>query len=115
MEPETSTEKDLFNIVLEGKLTIEEAAIKKDLIDDAYLKHQNICLNLENITDFDISGVQLLCAANMFFEKNKKALKIKSGDNNDKIIHFLSELGYYNKYGASHGFSCKNCLWKGDL
>ena len=114
MESETITKKNQFNIVLEGKLTIEEASIKKEEINDAYSKHQNVCIDLEQVTDIDISGVQLICSANMFFEKNNKNLTLKS-KNNDKILHVLTELGYYNKYGASHGFSCKKCLWKGEI
>ena len=113
MDSETITEKDQFSIVLEGKLTIEEASINKEVFNDACSKYQSVCIDLEQITDIDISGVQLICSANMFFEKNNKSLTLKS-KKDDKILHVLTELGYYNKYGATHGFSCKNCLWKGN-
>lgn len=114
MDSEKIIEKGQFNIVLEGKLTIEEASIKKDVFNDAYSKHQNVCIDLEKVTDIDISGIQLLCSASMFFEKKNKNLTIKS-KNNDKIIQVLKELGYNHKDGGCYEFSCIKCLWKGNL
>jgi anti-anti-sigma regulatory factor len=113
MDSEIITENDQFNIVLEGKLTIEEASINKEVFNDAYSNHQSVCIDLEQATDIDISGIQLLCSASIFFEKNNKKLTIKS-KNNDKIIQILNELGYNHKDGGCHEFSCNNCLWKGN-
>ena len=50
------------SIVWEGEISIERVANLKDELLKAFDKYEEIRLNIEKVTDFDVPGIQLIYA-----------------------------------------------------
>ncbi len=110
MESSNSSEA-ICNLNFDGKLSIEEASEIKEKIIEAFSKNQVVNLDLTNISDIDLSGIQLICSSNLYFEKNNKKLILKA--KNQLIKQALNESGYIND--VCQETPCNKCLWKGDI
>ena len=101
-----------FTVKMGGPLTIEHAAKLKTFISNMPGEAQEILLDLDGVTDLDLSCIQLLCSANLSFDKTSKRLIWKSAQT-EVITHALSEAGYTREM-VCHEKPCNNCLWKGE-
>jgi ABC-type transporter Mla MlaB component len=95
-----------------GPLTIEHAAKLKTFMSNVSEESEVIVLDLDGVTDIDLSCIQLLCSANLFFDKTRKRLIRKSAQN-EVMTLALSEAGYTREM-VCHEEPCNNCLWKGE-
>lgn len=104
------------NVVLamEKDLTIGVVTDLKERILKELQTSDAVTLNLENIENIDIAGLQILCSANRCFEMNKKTFAIQTGDKFGFFKTFMIESGYDSNGSCPEG-TCKMCLWKGDL
>ncbi|MFA5904245.1 MAG: STAS domain-containing protein [Desulfobacula sp.] len=99
-------------IKFSGAMGIAQANEAKTILVKSLSSYRNVVLDLKEVSDVDMSIVQLLCSANMSFEKSDRHLTI-TGKDKDLITALLTELGYENDFGCS-GNPCNTCLWKGE-
>ena len=96
----------------QGELTIVQISEFKKKITDIMPDSKEVLVDLLNITDMDVSCLQLLCSANRSFEQNKTPLTRK-GNLTDIMKQTLLDAGYDLGTGCPEA-PCKNCFWKGD-
>ena len=71
-----------------------------------------VVVDLSGITNMDLAGIQVLCSANMMFEKSKTMLNF-AGEHTELVKEILADSGYESNGGCPEN-PCKNCFWKGD-
>lgn len=98
---------------IDKELTIAEVTSLKDNIVKEMPSSEAVVIDLEGVERLDIAGLQLLCAANRSFEKQKKIFTVQTGGNNEFFRNFMIQAGY-DSSGSCHESSCNRCLWKGD-
>jgi len=111
MEYTLEQEDNTCVLTLEGELGIQNAGELKIAISGILDTCPRVEVNLAHISQIDLSCIQVLCAANRSFEKNKKIFKKKSG--NRKIRDRLIQLGFFDNKGYTEG-PCVTCFWKGE-
>ncbi|MBI9090440.1 MAG: STAS domain-containing protein [Desulfobacterium sp.] len=112
MDLKTEKSGSTVTVKMGGPLTIEHAAKLKTFMSNVSGDAEEIFVDLDGVTDIDLSCIQLLCSANLSFDKNRKRLIWKNAHTN-VITRALSEAGYTREV-VCHDKPCKNCLWKGD-
>jgi anti-anti-sigma factor len=112
MDLKTEKTGNIVTVKMGGPLTIEHAAKFKNFISNLPGEAEEIVLDLDGVTDIDLSCIQLLCSANLFFDKTRKRLIRKSAQT-EVITRALSEAGYTREM-VCHEKPCNNCLWKGE-
>ena len=100
-------------LTIEKSLTIADVSALKDDIMKHMPSAESLTINLQRVEAMDIAGLQLLCAANRSFQKQKKRFEVDTGDNTDFFKNLNIQAGY-DKNGSCHESSCARCLWKGD-
>ena len=79
-------------VKMAGPLTIEHATELSSCISNLPGGSEVFNVDLDEVTDIDLSCIQLLCSANSSFEKSRKRFILKSVQR--KIItHALDEAG----------------------
>ena len=112
MECNINPEGIKCGIKFSGAMGIAQANDAKMTMMNVLSSYGNVTLDLKEVREMDMSIVQLLCSANMSFEKSGKLLSI-TGKDTDSVTSLLTELGYDNNFGCSEN-PCKTCLWKGE-
>lgn len=72
----------------------------------------NLTVDMDMVDRVDVSFVQLLCSANISFEKKEKRIDVLTGKNVELWRAVLSDAGFDLHDGCPEK-KCKNCLWKG--
>jgi anti-anti-sigma regulatory factor len=99
--------KNVLN--LEGELTIIHSSEIRDLLLKAINKSKHVELNLDSVTDTDLSFLQLLCSAHRTAMKLNKSFSIKGG-----YPEILNETAVDAGFPLQKGckLDCDNsCLW----
>ncbi len=112
MDLKTEKTGNTVTVKMGGPLTIEHVAELKTFMSNVSGEAEEILVDLDDVTDIDLSCIQLLCSANLSFDKTRKRLTRKSAQTK-VITRALSEAGYTREM-VCHDKPCKNCLWKGD-
>ncbi len=76
---------------LNGELSIQNIKETKKLIEHALRNNANVTIDHSKVTEFDLSYVQLLVAAQKQALKDKKKIEIK--DNSDSFLDTLQLAG----------------------
>ena len=61
---------------IKGAMTIYEAVSIRDAFIESLEAFDGVILNLEEVTEIDISGIQLIISANKTAQKNNKAFTV---------------------------------------
>ena len=94
---------------LKGELTIVNSSELRDILRDALSTSKNVELNLENITDVDLSFLQLLCSAHRTSLKSEKSFSIH-GSYPEVLSEAARDAGFPLPKGCK--LDCNNsCLW----
>ena len=109
MNLKTKKTGNTTTVKIEGPLTIEHAIELKTFISNIYANPEDIVMDLDDVTEIDLSCIQLICSANLSFEKSRKQL-IRKSVLPEEITHVLYEAGY-KRDPRYHGTSCKKCFW----
>ena len=112
MDLETIRSKDSSVLKLKGNWTIERAGELKPALLEALNSSENIVIDLEELTDTDLSAVQLLCSAHRASVKLGKQLGIY-GRRPEALKRIVRDAGLVRTIGC-HKDPCKGCLWTGD-
>ncbi len=62
-------------------LTVEGVAHFKEAMLQAFDEAEQVTLNLENVTNIDVAGLQIICACHQFSVAHDKHLLLQTGDN----------------------------------
>ena len=74
-------EKRQVELTLEESLTIENVTQFKQSMLKAFNEADQVLLNLEDVTEIDVAGLQILCACYRFGIDHNKQLHLRTGDN----------------------------------
>lgn len=96
-------------LTLKGALTIERANELKLVLLDALDKNDNVVLNLEAVTEVDLSCLQLLCSAHRTSLDRHKQLSLE-GRQPESFQQTVRDAGYTRPVGC-HKESHQRCLW----
>lgn len=98
-------------LTVEGGLTIQNAAELKTALMKALDSVDHLVLNLDKVTEIDLSCLQLLCSAHRTLSSLKKQITI-AGSQLETLRQTIEVAGYARHVGCS--FDCNNnCLWMG--
>jgi anti-anti-sigma factor len=97
-------------ITISGEMTIENAAALKDALIHSLKNVKHIVMDLDNITDMDLSCLQLLCSAHRTSAGAQKTLELKSGYP-EVLKRAAREAGYLRNSGCTLETE-DGCLWK---
>lgn len=92
MKIERKKNKDTTTLIIEGELTIYHVSLAKQEIFADYEKYAGkIALDLQQVTEIDTAGVQLLLFAKKFFSGLEKNLYItKLNESVDSMLKVLN-------------------------
>ncbi len=93
------------------RLTIERAGELKLKLLKSMESVDILTLDINNVTDIDLTSIQLFCSANRTFNSENKQLLIQDYGNLDVLSTVLGDAGF----GVSQCMSkklCKICLWE---
>ena len=113
MGSDTAKPADAVTLSLKGALTIERAGELKEVLIDALNKEDCVVLNLEAVTQVDLSCLQLLCSAHRTsLELNKQF--ILEGGQPEPLQQAIRDAGFTRPAGCKKD-PHKSCLWIGGL
>ncbi len=99
-------------VKLEGSWTIERANELKIKLLDAMNSSASIVLDLEGLTDLDLSTIQLFCSAHRTSLRDGKHLALHSRMS-QSMKRMVGDVGFMRTLGCRNDLY-KKCLWIGD-
>ncbi len=93
---------------ISGDLTIQSAAKFKEACQKAINRSNQIVFRLKQVTDCDLAGLQILCAAFKTAAAQKKKLILQ--DEPECLLNLIKDTGY-SRESACIVKNGKNCLW----
>lgn len=97
---------------LKGRWTIERAHELRDMLTEALNDEGPIVLDVQELTDADLSCLQLLCAAHRSSLKLGKPLALHESKP-EVFRQRVREVGFARNLGC-HKDPFKSCLWLGE-
>lgn len=92
-----------------GPLTVKNAAELKDVLLSTLDEEETMIINLAEVTEIDLSSLQLLCSVHQYALKNGKEISLNDPEENllsaGKVAGFHS--GKKCRYEKNNG-----CLWR---
>jgi anti-anti-sigma factor len=98
-------------ITIEGELTISSADELKKVLMDALSVNDQIRLNLEQITEIDLSCLQLLCSAHRTSIKMQKSLT-RTDTCPESLKNIAERAGFSRHMGCIKDIN-SGCFWAG--
>ncbi len=96
---------------VDGEMTVQYAGVLKAALLKSFDSVDHLILNLDKVTEIDLSCLQLLCSAHRTSAKLQKQLTITS-NHPEALQQAVAAAGYARHVGCR--FDCnKNCLWVG--
>jgi anti-anti-sigma factor len=92
MHFERSETEDSSVLKVHGELTVECAKEFRSALMEELEKSDNILVDLEGLTEVDISGLQLLCSTSNTAEKLNKRFCL--GNLPERFVQFANDTGY---------------------
>ena len=111
MEFERTRSEDLEVLKLEGRCTIEQANDLKALLIETLESGNGLMLDVERVSEIDITCLQLFCAAHRAFLKSNRKLSLN--DNLPECFRRMVRQAGFSRAVSCHGESDASCLWKG--
>jgi ABC-type transporter Mla MlaB component len=100
---------DLGKLVLQGELTLDHIRPLQDSLKNALDTVRSLDIDMEDVTEIDLSFLQILCAAHRTAMKTGKTLKLAGGP--PKVFQqAMDDNGYSRQSGCSLDAG-KTCLW----
>ena len=95
---------------LEGSWIIERAQELKSVLLQSLNRYDRIIVDLEGLTQVDLSFLQLFCSAHRTSLKQGKHFALHQ-NKPPAVKKLVREAGYERTLGC-HRDPCKSCLWK---
>lgn len=96
-------------IVINGGLTIEYAAELKKALQQSLKDGESVALDLSNVTEMDLSGLQILCSAHKTSVNLKKTVGLTN--ETTEVFREAVRRSGYKRYSGCTKETEKNCLW----
>ena len=113
MEAKFTLSNGIGELAFDGDLTIERAAEFKAELLKSLEAAQSITVNLDNVTEADLSCLQLLCAMYKSCGKADKELIVQSQDS-ELFKQLLHDAGYCRTTKCPLNPTAE-CMWQGGL
>ena len=97
-------------LIAEGALTIRQASDFKDILMKALSEVDKIEVNFDNVTEVDLTCLQLLCATHRACMKTNKTLKIFH-QQTKALQNAVKDAGYERHRGCKDIGDNYQCLW----
>ena len=98
-------------VVVNGEMTIQNAGEIRNVLLEAFSQGEGVCLEMGKVTEADLAGLQLLCAAHRTSMADKKHFSV-SGIDNDAIRPVIRDAGFPRHTGCAEDID-KTCVWTG--
>jgi len=97
-------------LIISGTLTIEHAGEFRAALTESLEKSARLLVDIEHVTDMDLSSLQLLCSAHRTSLHLKKTMELKS-DYPEALKQAVEDTGYLTKYSICSQNNQTGCLW----
>jgi len=97
-------------LVISGSLTIEHASEFREALIKSLEKASHVMLNMDGVTETDLSCLQLLCSAHRTFVNTKKSVEL--AEISDTLKQAVRDIGYKRNLGCMQETE-KSCFWMG--
>jgi anti-anti-sigma factor len=97
-------------LVISGSLTIEHASEFREALIKSLEKASHVMLNMDGVTETDLSCIQLLCSAHRTFVNAKKSVELAGTP--DILKQAARDAGYKRSIGCMQETE-KTCFWTG--
>jgi anti-anti-sigma regulatory factor len=101
---------DIHLLVISSGLTIEHAAELKETLMKSLENASHVMLNMDGVTETDLSCLQLLCSAHRTFVNAKKSVELAG--TSDVLKQAALDAGYKRTFGCTQETE-KTCFWMG--
>jgi anti-anti-sigma regulatory factor len=98
-------------VVVSGEMTIQNSGDLRNALLEAFSAGEGVCLEMGKVTEVDLAGLQLLCAAHRTSITDQKHFSI-SGIDNEAIQSVILDAGFPRRTGCSKDIG-KTCVWTG--
>jgi anti-anti-sigma regulatory factor len=98
-------------VVVSGGMTIQNAREVRNALMEAFSDGEGVCLEMGKVTEVDLAGLQLLCAAHRTSMTDKKHFSV-SGIDNEAIKSVIRDAGFPRHTGCAEDID-KTCIWAG--
>jgi anti-anti-sigma regulatory factor len=98
-------------VVVSGEMTIQNAGEIRMVLLDAFADGVELHMEMDKVTEVDLAGLQLLCAAHRTALTVKKHFSI-SGLDNEAIRSVILDAGFPRHTGCAEDIN-KTCVWTG--
>jgi anti-anti-sigma regulatory factor len=98
-------------VVVNGEMTIQNAGEIRNVLLGAFSDGEGLCLEMGKVTEIDLAGLQLLCAAHKTSMTDKKPFSV-SGIDCEAIKTVIRDAGFLRHIGCAQDIN-KTCIWTG--
>jgi anti-anti-sigma regulatory factor len=98
-------------VAVSGEMTIQNAEEIRNVLLEAFSDGEGVCLEMGKVTEVDLAGLQLLCAAHRTSITDKKHFSI-NGINNEAMKCVIRDAGFLRHTGCAEDAN-KTCVWTG--
>jgi len=98
-------------LALSGMLTIHYAGEIKSALMEAFAGAEKLTCDLQRVSEIDLSGLQLLCAAHRMALDSGVSLTV-CGLHGNAVPSVAQEAGFFRHVGCLQDVN-KTCLWVG--
>ena len=106
-----TTADDKVRVVLDGDLTVADAAELRNILLEALAASDHIEVDLRGVTGLDLSFLQMMCSAGRSARKLGKELFL-TGTMGEVIMRARKEVGFIRNSGCNYN-PTTSCLWVG--
>jgi len=100
---------DARTLIVNGEMTIQNAGEIRSALLEAFAGVEVLSLDMADVTEIDLAGLQLLCAAHRTSTTDKKSFSI-SGTENETVKSMIRDAGFDRHTGCVHDVD-KTCIW----
>ncbi|HEX9022379.1 MAG TPA: STAS domain-containing protein [Geobacteraceae bacterium] len=109
MEQEGTDETGV--VAISGRMTIEHAGEIRSALLEVFASSDGVRLDLERVSEVDLTGLQLICAAHISSIRLKKRFNVNTTAS-EPLISFVQNAGFLRHIGCCMDIS-QTCVWTG--
>ncbi|MBP7460666.1 MAG: STAS domain-containing protein [Candidatus Delongbacteria bacterium] len=100
---------DQITLQIEGELSINDALNLRDSLSQAIDYRKPILIDLDRVTEFDLTAFQLFCSAHRTAMAQGIRLRIQP-QNSKQFLEIIEQIGYPRQLGCNES-NPQDCLW----
>ncbi|MEA3464662.1 MAG: STAS domain-containing protein [Thermodesulfobacteriota bacterium] len=107
---ESSAGEQYLQLTLTGTVRIESVTRLKEVLMEAFTKHDHIVLDIGDLTIVGFPFFQLLCATNKYAQAQNKRFELRH-QCSEAIIDCSQTVGFLRQQGCPEAVDPDRCLW----